>query len=561
MRKYKLVFLGEDARIRLYRGVKKVAEAVGSTLGPFGLNAIIQRNFRTPRITNDGVTIAKNILPLKDEVENLGAEAITDAADKTNDRGGDGTSTTTELAWAIIKKAFGDLDEPNGKQPNIIGASDSMANMMQIRQELRLSYLKVIEKLKLMAKPIETLKELQNIAKISVEDEEFGNIIGEMVHKIGKDGFISVEESYSYDHEWEVVSGMKVRGKYAAPFLITNFERKRTEIEKSPILITNCEIDDSMKSLFPIVSALQMNKDATGRPEPIKTLTIIAPKFSKQCLIDIAATAKTLQKYPDGSSSNFVIWALKAPSLKDEELEDLAIYTNSKFLDKTKGMSIAQAKWSDLGSAEKVFATFDDIIVMGGGGDQKKTKERKKLVQKLLDNEKDKMFRLGLEKRIASLSSGVGRIGIGSKSDLDRIYIKLKVEDAVYATQAALDEGVVRGGGLALKEASEVLNDSDFLKSILSAPYERIQKNAGVFFEIADNVFDPVKITRIALENAVIFASTFITVNTAIAEREEGIDQLRDLLREPELKRPSDDLDPKLENRRRRLTEDAGWSE
>lgn len=489
MNEHRLIKTGIECRKALKKGIDAVADIVKKTLGPQGRNVIIEMQKSVPRITNDGVSVAREVV-LKDEIEDLGAQAVIDAAVKTNEQVGDGTTTSIVLSQAIVNEAIKRLDEKS----SIIGSS---CNLMEIKREIKKSCDEVIKKLGKVSKIIKTKDDLENVAITSIEDEKMGKIVADIVWKIGKDGYVGVEDSYLQETETNVIPGMKFFGKYAAPFMATN-NRKEAVFRAVPILITNESIDDPnyLKTLSEAVMR-------HGRDQ----FVLFAPSYSIEVLSAI---------YNTHNKANFSILAVKTASLTNEELEDIACYTGAKFIDREKDMSVNTAIFEDLGYARKVISTQDETIVIDGRGEQEDLKERIIKIREGYKVDSDPMFKQKMERRVASLSGGIGMIKVGSKSDIEKGYIRLKVEDGVYATKAALQEGVVKGGGLALKDIADKLPKDDILKGALSVPYEQIQENAGGKLEIGD-VLDPTKVVRIALENACLLAGILITTESAIA--------------------------------------------
>jgi len=488
MNEHRLIKTDKECRMALKRGVDAVADVVKKTLGPYGRNVIIERKKKVPRITNDGVSVASEIV-LKDETEDVGAQAVIDAAIKTNEQVGDGTTTSIVLAQAVFEEVINRLDEKN----SILSSS---CNLLDLKRKIDKSCKEVVKKLIKSSKQIKTKEDLDNVAITSIEDEEMGKIVSNMVWTIGKDGFVNVEDSFLQETETDIIKGMKFFGKYAAPFMITN-SKKQAVFRAVSVLVTNEPLEDpnNLKGIAEQVAQ-------RGRPE----LVVFAPLFSVETLSSIFNTHK---------QANFRILAIKVASATPEQLEDLACYVGANFIDKDKEMSVESASFNDLGYAQRIIATDDETIVIGGKGEQKDINARIKEIKSHLVLETLPEFKKNIERRIASLSGGVGVIKVGAKSEVERGYIRLKVEDGVCATKAALQEGVVKGGGLALKEIADKLPKGDILKNALSKPYEQIQENAGGKLEIG-NVLDPVKVVRIALENACSLASTLATTESSI---------------------------------------------
>lgn len=505
----KVIKFGKEAREALLVGVNTVADAVKITLGPAGRNAIFGRKFRTPVVSNDGVEVANQVI-LKGEIENLGAQALIEAAQRTNDVAGDGTTTSIVLAQAIIEEGFKRLDSGKAMQGN---SEDAMS----IFREINSSKEKVIEELRKIAAPAETREDLIKVATVSVENPEYGEMIGGMIHDLGKDGFVYVEEGFLPQVESEVSKGFKFHGSYLAPFMATN-DRKQAIYEQVHVLVTNEEIVNPQE-MTGIVMELIKNEPM------INKLVIISPRFGKDTAPAFFATA-TQGKPP------FQVLAVKIPSLTDSQMEDIACFVGGKFFDQNKDQHIKDAEIEGLGKVEKVIVDQDDTVMMGGAGSDVLIKARVQKIKEELDMEVIEVQKNILKRRISSLTGGIGVIRVGAKTEQERGYWKRKFDDAVPATKAALEEGVVKGGGLALKEIAEKLEPS-ILTEALKAPYNQIRKNAGRDLEIGDDVIDPVKVTRTALENACSIAGVLITTEVAIEEERQDIGQkLKEILQQ-----------------------------
>ena len=510
---YKRILIDQQARDALKRGIDLVAKVVGGTLGPAGQNVVIEAKglgwgrARAPVITNDGVSIARQIV-LEDEIEDMGAQSLIDVAIKTNEMVGDGTTTSVVLAHAIIDKIFKKLDE----EKLLLKGS---TNVRDFYRQVNESCAKVVEKLKTMAKPIKEKKDIENVAMISLANEKLGRIVADMVHKIGKDGLITVEEGYGYETKTELVSGMKFVGSYLDEQLMTN-PRKEAVLKDPIILVMNGRIEEQPK-LKSVCDWLLKNQK--------KELVVICESYSKEI-----SPFVVLNKI----KGVFYCLAVKAPALTTSQLEDVAIYTGAKFIDQNQGMNLEHLEMIDLGRAEKIVVDKDDTFIVKGKGNKKAIEERiEKLKVERDEVEKTDMFKKKIDKRIASLASGVGLIEVAAKSDAETEYLLRKVEDSVLACKAAMEEGIVKGGGLALKEINDELPKDDILKDILTKPYEKIQENAGGQLEIGENVIDPVKVVRVALENACSMAGIFITVQGAIAwKKGKIVDELSELIKQ-----------------------------
>jgi chaperonin GroEL len=485
----KVILKGKEARQKLLVGVDYVADIVGKTLGPSGRNTILSTmGAKAPKITNDGISIAQEIV-LDDEIEDLGAQTLINAAHKTNDRAGDGTTTTIVLARQLVNDGLEKIDDEHSLK-------NSSVNVMNLYREINELKTQVIEKLKKMAKPIKTKADYKKIAVTSVENDEVGGIIADMLDKLGKDAVISVEAGFDTEIHHDIVKGMKLHGSYASELLVTN-DRKEAIKKDISVVVTNYDIE-TPQQLIPIVEALSK----AGKTK----VALFAPKFDKSIIPTIVVNK---------AKGIFDILPLKVPALTDAELEDIAVYTRSTFFDKNKDADITKIQLENIGNCDQIIANADDIAVLGGPGN---VNARLKKLREEKENEKTDMMKLKYDKRIASLSGGIGVISVGGRTDIERNYLRLKIEDAVYATKAAIEEGVVPGGGLALQQIAKELGDNILTKT-LNAPYEQIKDNAGGNIEIDKDVLDPVKVTRIALENACSVAGILLTTESAIADK------------------------------------------
>ncbi len=497
----KIIVTGDRARKKILQGVETVGDAVGSTLGPHGRNAIIYRKYKSPLITNDGVTIARHTF-LEDEIEDLGAQTIVEIAMKTNDQAGDGTTTSVVIATALIKKCFKDMND------SILGGQ---SNAMKMYRDINTAKNKVISALKEASSPVKK-DDVKKIVSTSLENLEYGKIISEMIDTVGKEGYISVEDNWAtqYGISSEVILGMKKVGSYASPYLITN-TRKEAVIEDAHILVTNYPME-SVASLKGILEGLR----TAGKMKLVIISGANIP-FSKAFIakvVDSSLKAKT------DNPEAFQILAIKAPALTSQELGDVAVFCNAKFVDENADIRLKDITVDDLGFAKKTVVTEDDFVMTGGRG---KTDDRVKMLNQEIEMEKDTMFKEKLKRRVSSLTSGIGIIRVGAMTETERGYLKLKIEDAVNAAKAAIEEGTVKGGGLALKEIAESLGKDNILYEAIMAPYLKIQENAGGKLEIAKDIIDPVKVTRLAVENACSAAGILITTETAISERKRSM--------------------------------------
>lgn len=533
----KQILFKEDARNALKRGVDKVADAVRVTIGPRGRNVVMDRGYGAPMITNDGVTIAKDIT-LKDKFENMGAEIVKEVATKTNDIAGDGTTTSVVLTQALVESGF---------QKMLMGA-----NPMGIRRGIEDATKDAVAALRLMAKPIKTDAEVRQVATISAESAEIGLIIANTIKKVGKDGVVTVEESQSFGIESEVVDGLEFEKGYISHYMVTNAERMEAEYRDVPVLITDKKVS-SIKEILPLLEKLA----ATGKKE----LVIIAEDVDGDAL-----TTFVLNKLRGG----FNILAIKAPGYGDrkkETLEDIAVMVGAKVISEDVGLNFENTELDLLGRANRVVSTKDKTIVVGGKGKKIQITERIMTLRALRENTKSKFELEKIDERLGKLSGGVAVIKVGAATETEMRYLKLKIEDAVNATKAAIAEGIVAGGGTALAKVSKKIEAkfklSDWAKKAhentqaaefsagylavvdaLREPLRQIAKNAGkeegvVLAEVlkggansgydaltdifttdmfASGIIDPVKVTRSALENAASAVAILLTTEVAIAD-------------------------------------------
>ncbi len=531
----KQILYGDEARQAIKRGVDAVASAVKITIGPKGRNVILDKGFGAPTITNDGVSIAKEIT-LKNRVENLGAEIIKDVAGKTNDMAGDGTTTAVVLAQAIIEEGF---------KKTTLGA-----NAMGVRLGIEAAAREVVEALKSLAKPIKSSEEIRQVAAISAESEEFGAIIAEAIEQVGKDGVVTVEESQSFGVESELVEGMQFDKGYVSPYMITDSERMEAVYNDASILITDRKIS-SIKDILPLLEKLAQ----TGKKE----LVIIAEDVDGEALPTLV-----LNKI----RGIFHTLAIKAPGYGDrrkEMLEDIAALTGGQLISESLGLKLETVELKQLGRARKVVATKDGTTIVGGAGKKADIQERVAQIKTQLETTESSYDKEKLRERLGKLSGGVAVIRVGASTEAEMKYLKLKVEDAVEATKAAIEEGIVSGGGTALvragaKVGSKTLKPTspdiadEFATGVkivlkaLEAPLRQIAINAGkdngeVIVEkiksakgnegydanadeivpdmFAAGIVDPVKVTRTGIERAASAAAILLTTEVAVTDEPE----------------------------------------
>ncbi len=528
----KKILFEADARNAVKTGIDIVAKAVKVTLGPRGRNVILDKGYGGPHMTNDGVTIAKEIT-LKDKFQNMGAEIVKEVANKTNDMAGDGTTTSVVLFQALV-------DE--GMKHTAMGL-----NAMGIRTGMERAADAAVKALKAIAKPISGDKDIRQVATISAESEEIGKTIAEVIKEVGQNGVVTVEESQSFGIEKEIVEGMEFDRGYISHYMITNPERMEAEYRDAAILITDKKIA-SIQEIFPVLEAVAKS----GKKE----LVIIADDVEGEAL-----TTFVLNKLRGA----FNVLAVKAPGYGDrkkETLQDIAVTVGATVVSEETGMTLDKADISVLGRAQKVISTKDSTIIVGGKGKKSAIDVRVASLKKQLEITDSKFDKEKIEERIAKLSGGVAVIRVGAATETEMKYLKDKIEDAVNATKAAIAEGIVPGGGTALvKAAAKAESSADWknmskeeeigYRIVLSAllkPLKQIAMNAGkesgeVIVEavkkakgfagydavkdevvpdmMAAGIIDPVKVTRGGLEHAVSAAAILLTTEVAIADEPE----------------------------------------
>ncbi len=525
----KQILYNEEARRALKRGIDKVADAVKITVGPRGRNVVLDKGYGTPMITNDGVSIAKEIT-LKDRFENMGAEIIKEVAEKTNDTAGDGTTTSVILMQAIVTEGLKHLS---------MGV-----NALGIRLGIEKAAKDTVAVLRRIAKPIQNKAEIMQVATISAESPEIGTIIADTMEKVGKDGVVTVEESQSFGVDYEVVEGLEFDKGYVSPYMLTNTERMEAEYRDPLILVTDKKIS-SIKEILPLLEKVA----EAGK----KDLVIIAEDIEGE-----AMTTFVLNKL----RGTFNVLGIKAPGYGDRKKEllgDIGAVVGADLVSDDLGITFEKATVKMLGSARKVISTKDKTIIVGGKGKKADIEARVVQLKKQHETVDSKYDREKLDERIAKLSGGVAIIRVGAATETEMKYLKLKIEDAVNATKAAIAEGIVPGGGVALVKAIKELKKKTENGSItaefslgysivvkaLEAPLKQIAINAGkdegslivdrvmngrgnegydalkdemVKDMIVAGIVDPVKVTRSAVENAASAAAILLTTEVAIAE-------------------------------------------
>ena len=523
----KLLF-DEQARQSLKKGMDTLAGAVKVTLGPRGRNVVLDKKFGAPTITNDGVTIARDI-ELPEPFENMGAQLLKEVATKTNDVAGDGTTTATVLAQAIINEGLKNLA--------------AGANPMILRRGLEKGVDAVIEEIKSMSKQVETQEEIAQVASISAADPEIGALIAEVMDKVGKDGVITVEEGRGLAMEKEYTEGMQFDRGYISAYMATNMERMEAELSNPYILITDKKIS-AIADILPVLERVVQ----TGRKE----LVIIAEDVDGEALATLVVNKLR---------GTFDVLAIKAPGFgdrRDAMLEDIAVLTGAKVITEKAGLKLENATLRDLGRARTVTANKDNTTIVEGAGSEENIKARVRQIRALIDETTSDYDREKLQERLAKLAGGVGVIKVGAATEVELKEKKHRVEDALSATRAAIEEGIVAGGGSVLVHAIPALDTVtvspgdeqtgvNILRRALDEPLRQIAENAGRDGAVTVNdvrtrakgygfdalkgeyvdmfkagIIDPVKVTRSALQNAASIAGMFLTTDTLITDAEEA---------------------------------------
>ncbi|KAB7648693.1 chaperonin GroEL [Polymorphobacter fuscus] len=519
------VKFGRDARERILRGVDILADAVKVTLGPKGRNVVIEKSFGAPRITKDGVTVAKEI-ELKDKFENLGAQMVREVASKTNDIAGDGTTTATVLAQAIVRE---------GMKSVAAGM-----NPMDLKRGIDLAVGKVVADLKARSKPVAGTSEIAQVGTISANGEtEIGDMIAKAMEKVGKEGVITVEEAKGMDSELDVVEGMQFDRGYLSPYFITNPEKMQVELDSPYILIHEKKLSN-LQALLPVLEAVVQS----GRP-----LLIIAEDVEGEALATLV-----VNKLRGGLK----VAAVKAPGFGDRRkamLEDIAVLTKGEMISEDLGIKLENVTLPMLGQAKRVTIDKDNTTIVDGAGDADSIKGRVEQIRAQIEITTSDYDKEKLQERLAKLAGGVAVIKVGGSTEVEVKERKDRVDDALHATRAAVEEGIVPGGGTALLYATKALeglkgaNDDqtrgvDIIRRALFAPVRQIASNAGhdgavvsgklldgdddkIGFNaqtdvyenlVAAGVIDPTKVVRTALQDAASVASLLITTEAAISD-------------------------------------------
>ncbi|MEO1022688.1 MAG: chaperonin GroEL [Bacteroidota bacterium] len=523
----KLVHYDIEARDALKRGVDKLADAVKVTLGPRGRNVVIEKSFGAPNVTKDGVTVAKEI-ELADKVENMGAQMVREVASKTSDNAGDGTTTATVLAQAIVSAGL----------KNVTAG----ANPMDLKRGIDKAVEAIVASLKELSKEIDGRDEIAQVGTISANNDQFiGDLIADAMEKVGKDGVITVEEAKGTDTYLETVEGMQFDRGYLSPYFVTDSDKMTTELEDPYILIFDKKIS-AMKDLLPVLEKVVQ----TGKP-----LLIIAEDVEGEALATLVVNKLR---------GSLKIAAVKAPGFGDRRkamLEDIAILTGGTVISEERGYKLENATLDFLGQAARVSIDKDNTIVVDGSGKEDDIKARVNQIKSQIETTTSDYDREKLQERLAKLSGGVAVLYIGAASEVEMKEKKARVEDALHATRAAVEEGIVPGGGVALLrtvsavDGLEADNEDekvgfDIIRRAVEAPLRTISNNAGIegaivvqkvyegkdafgynarteVYEdlVAAGVIDPTKVTRTALENAASVAGLLLTTEAVVSEKPE----------------------------------------
>ena len=521
----KLIAFDEEARRGLERGLNTLADAVKVTLGPRGRNVVLEKAWGAPTITNDGVTIAKEI-ELEEPFEKIGAELVKEVAKKTDDVAGDGTTTATVLAQALVHEGL----------RNVVAG----ANPIALRRGIDKAVEAVVERLLSDATEVETTEQIANTASISAADQQIGNLIAEAMEKVGHEGVITVEESNTFGLSLEVTEGMRFDKGYISPYFVTDADRQEAVLEDSYVLLVESKISN-VKDLLPLLEKVMQS----GKP-----LTIIAEDVEAEALATLVVNRLR---------GTFKSVAVKAPGFGDRRkamLQDMAILTGGTVISETVGLKLENTTLEDLGSARKVVVTKDETTLIEGAGDKEAIEARVSQIRNEIENSDSEYDREKLSERLAKLAGGVAVLKSGAATEVELKERKHRIEDAVRNAKAAVEEGIVAGGGVALIQAAEVLDSvelegdeatgANIVKVAVEAPLKQIAVNAGleggVVVErvrnlptgeglnaatgeyvnlLAAGIADPVKVTRSALQNAASIAGLFLTTEAVVADKPE----------------------------------------
>lgn len=523
----KEIRFSKDVRDAMLNGVNTLADAVKVTIGPKGRNVVLDKGFGSPLITNDGVSIAKEI-ELEDAFENMGAKLVYEVANKTNDVAGDGTTTATILAQSMIQ--------------NGLKAVEKGANPVLMREGIDYASKEVAKYILDKSHKVETSNDIESVATISSGDKEIGQYIAQAMEKVGRDGVISVDESNSFDTELEVAEGMQYDKGYVSPYMVSDREKMTVDLDNPLIMVTDQKIN-TVQEILPILEQVMQSN---------KPLLLIADDFEQEVISTLVVNKLR---------GTFNVVATKAPGFGDNQkeiLQDIAILTNAKFYSKDLNMNLKDMQMTDLGSAKKIHITKDHTTMIGGSGDKTAIDQRVKEITEQMNNSKSDYDKKNYAERLGKLSNGVAIIKVGGATESELKEKKLRIEDALNATKAAVSEGIVMGGGVTLVNAYVALKDQlkdsnvDKQKGIkvvldaLLAPMGQIAENAGFNsdeiveqqMKVADGqgfdakdgewvsmfdkgIIDPTKVTRSALLNAASISALFITTEAGVAQIKE----------------------------------------
>ena len=523
----KQIKFGEDARKSLLEGVNKLADTVKVTLGPKGRNVVLDKSFGAPLITNDGVTIAKDI-ELEDKFENMGARLVKEVSEKTNDVAGDGTTTATVLAQAMVKEGV----------KNVAAGADPMAMKRGIDKAVTVA----VDELKKISVPVNGKEDIARVASISANNEEVGELIAEAMEKVSKDGVITIEESKTSNTELNVVEGMQFDKGYVSPYMVTDTDKMEAVVDNPYILITDKKISN-IQEILPLLEALMQQ---SGK------LVIICDDIEGEAL-------STLVLNKLRGVLNVV--AVKAPGFGDKRkamLQDIAILTGGEVITSDLGLELKDTQIEQLGRAKQVKVQKENTIIVDGAGDKQQIADRVGQIKAQIAETKSEYDKEGLQERLAKMAGGVAVIGVGAATETEMKDKKLRIEDALSATKAAVEEGIVAGGGTALinvaPEVEKTVNEltggeklgAEIILKALEEPVKQIARNAGlepaviadkvkksevgIGFDAATEeyvdmkkagIVDPTKVTRSALQNAASIASMIITTESLVTDAPE----------------------------------------
>ena len=517
----------EEARSAMLKGVDVLANAVRVTLGPKGRNVVLGKKFGPPVITKDGVTVAKEI-ELKDKYQNMGAQMVREVAVKTNDKAGDGTTTATVLAQAIFREGV----------KNVTAG----ANPMSLQRGIQLATEQVVAELERMSKKVKSKEELTNVATVSANNDAYiGQLISEAMERVGKDGVVTVEESKTLQTELDIVEGMQFDRGYASPYFVTNADRMDAVLDEPFILLYEKKIS-AMRDLIPLLEQTA----GAGR-----ALLIICEDLEGDAMATLVVNRLR---------GTIKVCAVKAPAFGDRRkaiLEDLAVLTGGKVITEDLGIKLENVKIDDLGTAKRVIVDKESTTIVEGGGDRKAIQGRVATIRRQIEETTSEYDREKLQERLAKLAGGIAVVRVGAPTETAMKEIKMRVEDALNATKAAAQEGIVVGGGVALLRASKVLDNHEvedpdvrtgikIVRRALQEPLRRIAENAGIDGAIvvgqveqlkgnkglnavtgemedlaAAGIIDPTKVVRTALQNAASIAGLLLTTDAAVTELPE----------------------------------------